>query len=580
MTKENTPTRAIRASRVVVPLLTLLTAACTIVDDVNVRPPGAPALPGATASSAPLPGASTRPIGRPSSQPIVAPGKGGDDSDPSAPIGDGPDEPDEPDGPDGPDTPGEPETPIGAPVAPDAPMPAGVALIEGGGDAIALPAGKTLTVAVYGTGGDGEFTLETSAFTPDPAFPASTPRTSESLREGASRKPPIEPDWRALLRERMASGYRLGPVAPRRRLAQAYEEGSTATFDIDMLADDRDSDVDCTLVKATEHAYFYVDAAETPPTAALERMAAAWEGGIYDKVRATFGDEAEDGGDGDPHICVVLAQLEGVGGYFDGSSMMPRADGIAAGRKVVYVNLKYLAGDQADEGFAQATLAHEFQHMINFSHKGLKNDFNYEESWVDEGLADLAKEIAGYGWNSEETVIPSRVSTYLEGVPHFQLQLEPKMNPDTSGGYGQSYLFQRYLMDRFGDTTPGAIIQEQEPGQAGVEAVLRARGASFEQVYRDWAVANLAAADIVLADPRFRYRQINLRNVPSGVPVELRPQIATNAAAEGNQRAWSVSYHQFHATAAQPWTVRLAAEPGVKAVAIVADPLGAPADDE
>lgn len=579
MTAEKTLKGFHRAGRVAVPLLALLAAACTVVDDVNGPPrPGVPGLPGAIASAAPLPGASARPAPRTTARPGAGPFNG-DDSDSDVDPGDDPgDEPgSDPGEPDGPER---PITPIGPPVEPDAPMPPGVALVEGGA-AVDLPAGKTLTVAVYGTGGEGEFALTTSDFTPDPAHPASSVTSSESIREGSARKPLIEPDWRALLRAKMAGRYRLDPAA-RRQLRQAgYEEGSTAPFEIDMLADkERDSEVACTLVKATEHAYFYVDASEPPPTAAIERMAAAWEGGMYAKLRAAFGEEAEDGGDGDPHVCIVLARLEGVGGYFSGANMMPQASGAGAGRKVVYVNMKYVAGEHADERFAQATMAHEFQHMINFSYKGLKNDFNYEESWVDEGLGDLAKDVVGYGWNSEETVVPSRVGIYLEGVPHFQLQLEPKLNPDTSGGYGQSYLFQRYLMDRFGDGTPAAVIQGKEPGQAGVEAVLGEHGATFDQVYRDWVVANLAAADVVLADPRFRYRTIDLRRVPSGVPVELKPLVATSTQATGNQRPWSVSYHQFHATAAQPWTVKLDAASGVRAVAIVADPLGAPAGDE
>lgn len=553
------PTTALRAA---IPLLTLLTAACTIVDDVNGPPrPGASSLPGATGS--PLPGASAAPrvTPKPSTRPA-----GGDEDPSNEPTEEPTDEPtgeptDEPSD--------EPVVPIGGPVEPDAPMPEGVMLLEGGGDGVDLPAGKTLTVAVYGTDGDGEFTLKTSGFEPDPAFPPREGVSPDKIREGAAKKPPIEPDWRALLREKMASGYRL--EAPR-RLKQTYEEGGTDTFEIDMLLDKtRDSEVPCTLVKATENAYFYVDATEEVPTAAIERMAAAWEGGIRDKVRATFGEEAEDGGDGDHRVCVVFAQLSGVGGYFSGANMLPAEYRDGPGRKVVYINYKYLAGPSADEGFAQSTLAHEFQHMINFTYKGLRNDYKYEESWVDEGLADLAKEIAGYGWNSDEHVIPSRVATYLEGVPFFQLQLEPKMNPDVSGGYGQSYLFQRYLMDRFGEGTPKAIITQPSPGQAGVEAVLRANGCTFEHVYRDWVVANLGAADVVLADPRFRYRAIDFKNVPSGVEVAVEPTIAAGTTASGNQRPWSVGYHQFHASAAQPWTVSLDAGPGVKAVAIVTD---------
>ncbi len=126
----------------------------------------------------------------------------------------------------------------------------------------------------------------------------------------------------------------------------------------------------------------------------------------------------------------------------------------------------------------EATVAHELEHLIHND-----QDFN-EDSWVDEGMADLAEFLNGFG------ITASHVVYYL--AYH--------RTPLTVWGgglesYGASALFQLYLLEQFGEKVGSEwsndwtlkLIQEQANGIDGVEA---ASGADFNELYDAWILAN------------------------------------------------------------------------------------------
>jgi hypothetical protein len=119
---------------------------------------------------------------------------------------------------------------------------------------------------------------------------------------------------------------------------------------------------------------------------------------------------------------------------------------------------------------------HEYEHAIHYDHDA------DEPSWVDEGMADLAPFLAGYGHSA------SHLAYYM--VYH--------RTPLTIWGggledYGESYLFQLYLLENFGGPPfIKALVDEQANGIAGIENQLAAFGyaTTFNDIYRDWTVAN------------------------------------------------------------------------------------------
>ena len=125
----------------------------------------------------------------------------------------------------------------------------------------------------------------------------------------------------------------------------------------------------------------------------------------------------------------------------------------------------------------EGTFAHEFEHLVHF-------DIDPDEpSWVDEGLADLAAFLAGYG-HSE-----SHVAYYMVYHPFTALTFWGSGLED----YGASYLFQLYLFEKYGGAPfISALVQEQANGIEGIENTLAAfrHRDSFDEIFDNWTIAN------------------------------------------------------------------------------------------
>ena len=129
----------------------------------------------------------------------------------------------------------------------------------------------------------------------------------------------------------------------------------------------------------------------------------------------------------------------------------------------------------------EGTVAHELEHLIHNDHDA------DEDSWIDEGMADLAIYLNGYGHDDGHVV--------------YYLAFHRTPLTTWGGGlenYGASYLFQLYLLENFGTKDGTSFtgwnnswtrheMDTQENSIAGVEA---ATGASFNDLYDSWIVAN------------------------------------------------------------------------------------------
>jgi hypothetical protein len=125
----------------------------------------------------------------------------------------------------------------------------------------------------------------------------------------------------------------------------------------------------------------------------------------------------------------------------------------------------------------EGVFAHEFEHLIHFD-----VDPN-EESWVDEGLADLAGYLCGYGHSA------GHIAYYMAFHPMVSLTF-------WGGGlenYGASYLFQLYLYEHYGESGfTTALVKEQANGIEGIEKTLATLGYTdtFDEIYDYWTIAN------------------------------------------------------------------------------------------
>ncbi len=162
------------------------------------------------------------------------------------------------------------------------------------------------------------------------------------------------------------------------------------------------------------------------------------------------------------------------------------------------------------------TLAHEFQHMVNFTiqyARGLPE----QDRWLDEGFSMFSE----YVFSGEIGVSAERVPPF----PHFERFLEnPSVNLLSNSReswfhedtlfrqYGASFLFVTYLIEKFGGGTQTLqqqftreLVQTTSKGTAGIDELLRFAGTSFVEAFINFNMA-LAVDDATLAEGMWGFR--------------------------------------------------------------------------
>jgi hypothetical protein len=191
----------------------------------------------------------------------------------------------------------------------------------------------------------------------------------------------------------------------------------------------------------------------------------------------------------------------------------------------------YLATDsgQPASNYMLAVAAHEFQHMIHYNH-----DPN-EDSWVDEGLGELAMWLFGN---------PDTISSF-------------NSNPDNSltdwGGqwadYIQTYLWTLYAYEQFGgQPTIWDLVHNPGNGMNGYLTTLIGQGFNvlMEDVFGDWSVANY------LDDPDMASGQYGYTGDILPPFAAFRTHDTYPAAGSGTVQDWATDYVRLTGLAAVP----------------------------
>ncbi len=324
----------------------------------------------------------------------------------------------------------------------------------------------------------------TPAPTIRPAIAASTqpPATTYAATPAPMKSFPTPPerDYYRLARELMPG---LGEVdAVVRKNAPTLQEGHRETFKLVDLEAPEQYESDFVLRLVTPSAYWFVEDGVEVEQEALERSASEFENAIYPQVTGAFGKEWTPGVDGDPHLFVINANLRGVGGYYSAADEYPRAlRPVSNEIEAIYINVRYLR--PGSTSYSQV-LAHELQHAVHW-----KADVS-EETWVNEGLSELAVTISGF---KEAGFSETSMLAFSTAGPT-SLILWPANDAGTGKNYGAASLFMHYFSERFGgrdDLRP--LLEQPGDGIEGIDAYLEASGyeARFIDVFRDWAVANV-----------------------------------------------------------------------------------------
>ena len=230
------------------------------------------------------------------------------------------------------------------------------------------------------------------------------------------------------------------------------------------------------LALVSPRAYWYFEDGVEVDRERLERSAALFEEKIYPGVASSFGSEWSPGVDGDPRITILNGALRGAGGYFSSSDEYPRAIfRYSNQREMVYLNAQaFPAGSRA----YHSVLTHELQHLVHWRHDAS------EETWVNEGLSELAVSAAGFGGGSGRAG--------LDGVPT-SLVHWPQDGVGVGANYRTAALFMHYLAEHYGSREDmRALVETPGDGITGIDEYLKQSGylQTFRDVFRDWAIAN------------------------------------------------------------------------------------------
>jgi hypothetical protein len=245
----------------------------------------------------------------------------------------------------------------------------------------------------------------------------------------------------------------------------------------------------------TPHAYWWVEEGYEVPQRDLERSARNFENDTYPTNRRYFGSEWNPGIDADPHVYIFLGNVPDVGGYFSSpdeypTQVRPRSNE----HEMFYINLdNAMPGDAYFDGI----LAHEFQHMI---HWAMDRD---EDTWVNEGLSELAGQINNYDVGGSDWLFTSNPDTQLTAWPDLE---------DSGPSYGASYLFLAYFLEQYGEPAIRQLASEQADGIAGFDAILEKIDPAqrkFRDLFTDWIIANYLD-DTALDQGRYGYKALQI----------------------------------------------------------------------
>lgn len=278
------------------------------------------------------------------------------------------------------------------------------------------------------------------------------------------------------------------------------------------------------IVAKTAHAYWYLQDGLSLPPGAVQSAAAYFENHTYPTEHQLFGSEWSPGIDGDVHITILLGRIPGVGGYYSTADEYSRSvNPYSNQREMIYLNVDAV---QPATGAFNAVVAHEFMHMIQF------NVQRWQNSWVDEGSAELAAQ-AVTGQTSNDVGA-------FERQPETQLNAWASEPSQALPHYGAAYLFMRYVAEQYGGfRTIGRIVAEPERGMASFQRFFQTLrpALTFDDVFANWVAAN-ALDDPSLDHGRFGYRALTVTPL-------VRPGPAVGGVLDGVAHQFGADYYQI-----------------------------------
>ncbi|MEX0747943.1 MAG: hypothetical protein WD275_08095 [Rhodothermales bacterium] len=259
--------------------------------------------------------------------------------------------------------------------------------------------------------------------------------------------------------------------------------------------------------------------------------------GILDNNERIFG--APPDVDGDDRTDILLVDIRD--GWVSGSTRGYVAGFVWSGdlsrtgnhRDVVYADVNpglFREGNHLSTAGIEATVAHEYQHLIHFNYD-LK-----ELTFVNEGLAEWASVMNGYSTRN--------ISYLADAKEHNVSLLDWREDAASLSDYQRAGLFTTYLAQRLGVEATGRIVRARSGsanliGVDGYHLVAADAGLEFPDLVSDFHVANYLN-DRILGD-EFGY-ELQSRSLVRAMPTFSYEGAGNDVMADFPFNAGSVQY--------------------------------------
>jgi hypothetical protein len=250
--------------------------------------------------------------------------------------------------------------------------------------------------------------------------------------------------------------------------------------------------VTATLARAGKWCLVYTDAQDKVSAEFLDEVVRTFDERVYPAARQRFGQHRDVDRNGKFTILVTgwLERLSGgkvaLSGFVRGADFYRDVSPPFSNQcDMLYLNASLTSGEHL-----RTVLAHEYTHAITFSEHTFTEYLpgahgQDEEAWLSEAIAHLAENLHGDGWSN----LDYRVSTYLSETGSYRLVVPDYFQDGlwrSHGCRGATYLFLRYLVDRFG---PDLLTELSRSNLEGIANIETATQTPFSELFRDWSIS-------------------------------------------------------------------------------------------
>ncbi|AWE06340.1 hypothetical protein DCE79_02595 [Lysinibacillus sp. 2017] len=265
--------------------------------------------------------------------------------------------------------------------------------------------------------------------------------------------------------------------------------GSSRLFKVKDRRNNTTSEIPAVLLYNGEKAQIWVHDGVISQAQATQ-LGSEFDNNIYQKIVDNFGAPSDVNNDG--KIAILTFDIQDgytdagsggyIGGYFNPNDLLNTSytDNYM---EIFYIDTYPTMGkdeNNLDVTKAYSTLAHEFQHMVNFSQDIIEgniytNSVNPKmDTWLNEGLS-MAAETLVYNQKVNEDRVNYYNNPYTTAIHDGRSLLNWDSKNDTLANYSLSFLFLQYLKIQAGKGNAifQEIIQHEKGNYEAVEAIIK-----------------------------------------------------------------------------------------------------------